>query len=84
MQKVYEEKWIIQFTVYQGTPYSYFICDGDYKYGGERYKVITETVENAKEYSSSARALSAVKKMLQGEYVNLSGDYKIIRKSELS
>lgn len=54
----------------------YYINDGEYTVAGERYKVTTENMDEAKRYSTYNRAKSAAERMI-GTYVNVDADYKI-------
>lgn len=55
-----------------------YIGKGAYNVNGERYVVLTTKPEEAKRYSSSNRAKSAIERMLEsGIYSNLTTEYNV-------
>lgn len=69
--------WVIFQPYLYDYPYGAYVQDGNYKYDGEDYKVLTENLNNAKLYSSYTWAYKAANRFID-KFVNFDSDYDIL------
>lgn len=76
-----KKKYVILFY-YPMESHREFIANGSYILQGEAYHSVTETLNEAKRYSSKKRAEKAAHKLSQSKYINLSSEYEIVEVDE--